>query len=121
MLAGQELFNPVDVAGWQGDQDWINSSTLGGRWLGLENFIWYTWNHYQEELRDFAIATSDYSNDPAFITKSIIDRFVPNELYTLSDYDVATVKALLHGQIATEEREVATGRSESSTGIRKWR
>ena len=90
MLAGQELFNPVDVAGWQGDQDWINSSTLGGRWLGLENFIWYTWNHYQEELRDFAIATSDYSNDPAFITKSIIDRFVPNELYTLSDYDVAT-------------------------------
>ena len=89
MLAGQELFNPVDVAGWQGDQDWINSSTLGGR-LGLENFIWYTWNHYQEELRDFAIATSDYSNDPAFITKSIIDRFVPNELYTLSDYDVAT-------------------------------
>jgi hypothetical protein len=89
-VAGQELFNPVDVAGWQGDKDWINSSTLGGRWLGLENFIWYTWNNYREELRDFALQTSDYSNDPAFIAKSIIDRFVPKELHTAADYEIAT-------------------------------
>lgn len=89
-LAGQELFNPVDVAGWQGDRDWINSSTLGGRWLALENFIWYTWNNYRETLREFALETSDYSNDPAVITKSIIDRFAPNELHTTSDYTVAT-------------------------------
>jgi uncharacterized protein (DUF1800 family) len=90
VLAGQELFNPVDVAGWQGDRDWINSSTLGGRWTALENFIWYTWNNDREKLRDFALETSDYSNDPAFITKSIIDRFAPNELHTVTDYTVAT-------------------------------
>ena len=89
-LAGQELFEPVDVAGWQGDKDWINSSTLGGRWTGMQNFIWYTWNNYREQLREFALDTSNDSNDPSFITKSIIDRFVPKELHTLADYDIAT-------------------------------
>lgn len=89
-LAGQELFNPVDVAGWQGDKDWINSSTLSGRWLALENFIWYTWNNHREELRDFALDTTDHSIDPEFITRSIIDRFVPQGLNTESDYVVAT-------------------------------
>ena len=84
-LAGQQLFSPVDVAGWQGDKTWINSSTLGGRWTTLESMIWYTWNNYREELRDFALDTSDHSIDPAFITKSIIDRFVPKELFTESD------------------------------------
>ena len=90
ILAGQEFFNPVDVAGWQGNKDWINSSTLGGRWTGMENFIWYTWNNYKEEFRDFALETSNDSNDPAFITKSIIDRFVAKELHTVTDYDIAT-------------------------------
>jgi len=89
-VAGQELFNPLDVAGWQGDKSWINSSTLGGRWQASENFIWYTWNNYREELRDFALETSDHSTDPAFITKSIIDRFVPKELHTQADYAIAT-------------------------------
>lgn len=90
VVAGQDLFDPVDVAGWQGDKDWINSSTLGGRWTGMQNFIWYTWNNYKEELRDFALETSSSSNDPAIITKSIIDRFVPKELHTTADYDIAT-------------------------------
>jgi uncharacterized protein (DUF1800 family) len=90
VIAGQELFNPVDVAGWQGDKDWINSSTLGGRWQVMENFVWYTWNNFREELRDFALDTSDHSIDPAFITKSIIDRFVPKELHTETDYMIAT-------------------------------
>jgi hypothetical protein len=90
VLAGQELFNPVDVAGWQGDRDWINSSTLGGRWTALENFVWYVWNNDREKLREFALETSDYSNDPSFIAKSIIDRFAPNELFTATDYTIAT-------------------------------
>lgn len=90
VVAGQDLFNPVDVAGWQGDKDWINSSTLGGRWTGMQNFIWYTWNNYKEELRDFALETSSSINDPAIITKSIIDRFVSKELHTITDYHIAT-------------------------------
>ncbi len=89
-VAGQEIFEPVDVAGWQGDHDWINSSTLTGRWQIIEYLIWHTWNDYNEELRTFAIDSSNNSNDPYIVTKSIIDRFVPKELHSVTDYDIAT-------------------------------
>lgn len=89
-LMGQSMFDPVDVAGWQGDRDWINSSTLGGRWEILQWFIWHTWDSYNEELRTFAIESSNNSNDPYIITKAIIDRFVPLELFSVEDYQAAT-------------------------------
>ncbi|BAO75752.1 DUF1800 family protein [Winogradskyella sp. PG-2] len=89
-LIGQSLFDPVDVAGWQGDRDWINSSTLSGRWEILQWTIWHTWNNYNEELRTFAIESSNNSNDPYLISKSIIDRFMPVELFSTEDYQVAT-------------------------------
>jgi len=88
--AGQILFNPPDVAGWQRDHDWINSSTLTGRWDTMGYLIWHTWNVDQEQLRTLAIESSGYSNDPYIVTKSIIDRFMPKELHTLEDYDAAT-------------------------------
>lgn len=89
-VAGQEIFEPVDVAGWQGNQTWINSSTLTGRWQIIEYLIWHTWNDYNEELRSLAIDSSNNSNDPYVVTKSIIDRFVPKELHSVTDYDIAT-------------------------------
>lgn len=89
-LMGQQMFEPVDVAGWQGDRDWINSSTLTGRWEVLQWTIWNTWNINNEEFRTFAIESSNNSNDPYVVAKSIIDRFVPLELYTESDYHAAT-------------------------------
>jgi len=87
---GQRMFEPVDVAGWQGDRDWINASTLTGRWRILQWVIWHTWNNYPEEFRTFAIARSNNSNDPYVVTKSIIDSFMPVELFTISDYQDAT-------------------------------
>lgn len=89
-IIGQDMFDPVDVAGWQGDRDWVNSSTLGGRWLITEYAIWHTWNNYKEELRTFAIEASENSNDPYIVTKRIIDRFVPLDLFTVEDYQTAT-------------------------------
>lgn len=89
-VAGQEIFEPVDVAGWQGDHDWINTSTLTGRWQIIEYLIWHTWNDYNEEFRTLAIDSSNNSNDPYFVTKSIIDRFVPKDLHSVLDYDIAT-------------------------------
>lgn len=87
---GQTFFEPIDVAGWQGDRDWINSSTLTGRWQILEWIIWYTWNNYQEEFRTFAIDSSGNSNDPYIVTQSIINRFMPLGLHSSSEYDTAT-------------------------------
>ncbi|WP_299128587.1 DUF1800 domain-containing protein [uncultured Winogradskyella sp.] len=89
-LLGQQMFEPIDVAGWQMDRDWINSSTLTGRWQILQWTIWHTWNNFNEELRTFAIESSDHSNDPYFVTKSIIDRFMPLELFSEEDYQAAT-------------------------------
>lgn len=89
-IMGQQLFEPVDVAGWQGDRDWINSSTLTGRWEILQWTIWNTWNVNNEDFRSFAIESSNNSNDPYVVTKSIIDRFVPLELFSSEDYQAAT-------------------------------
>ncbi|SHG74082.1 DUF1800 domain-containing protein [Winogradskyella jejuensis] len=87
---GQTMFEPIDVAGWQGDKDWINSSTLTGRWRILEWVVWHTWEYYREELRTFAKRSSDNSNDPYIVAKSIVDRFMPLNLHTTADYDTAT-------------------------------
>ena len=89
-VIGQYMFEPVDVAGWQGDRDWINSSTLTGRWEILQWTIWNVWNNDNKQLRTFAIESSNNSNDPYVIAKSIIDRFMPLELYSTEDYQVAT-------------------------------
>jgi len=89
-MMGQHMFEPVDVAGWQGDRDWINASTLTGRWEILQWTIWHTWDNFNEELRTFAIESSGGSNDPYIVSKSIIDRFMPLELYSVEDYQAAT-------------------------------
>ena len=89
-VMGQQMFEPVDVAGWQGDRDWINSSTLTGRWEILQWTIWNTWNTNNEDFRAFAIESSNNSNDPYVVSKSIIDRFVPLELFSVEDYQIAT-------------------------------
>lgn len=88
-VMGQELFNPVDVAGWQGDKDWINSSTLSGRWSGLQYLVNFTWYQNKEEFRNFAINASNNSNDPMVVTKSILHQFIPNDLNEESYYEVA--------------------------------
>ena len=89
-VAGQRLFNPVDVAGWQGDRDWINSSTLTGRWELMEYMMWTIYSADNNVMRTFAIETAGDINDPYIITKAIIDKFSPKELHTVTDYNIAT-------------------------------
>lgn len=87
---GQEYYNPVDVAGWQGDRAWINSSTLTGRWQGLEYILGVNWNLNREFFRDIALDSSSSTNDVAIIARDIVDRFIPKSLYTTTDYALAT-------------------------------
>ncbi|GAL74076.1 probable signal peptide protein [Nonlabens ulvanivorans] len=87
---GQEYYNPVDVAGWQGDRDWINSSTITGRWQGLEYIMWTSWNLDQELFRNLVISIASSNNDPAVIAQEMVDRFVPKTLHTTADYALAT-------------------------------
>ena len=89
-LLGQEIFDPVDVAGWQGNHDWINTSTITGRWLVLDYFVLYVLDQNPEELRTLAIdLVGGVSSDPDLVSYAIIDHFLPKGLQTASEYEQA--------------------------------
>ncbi len=87
---GQSIFEPLDVSGWQGNHDWINSSTLIGRWSLMEWYIWRIWDDQPDTLRDFAVSLANTSNDPTLITQIIVDNLISNGLQTPADYTIAT-------------------------------
>ena len=89
-LAGQQLFSPVDVAGWQRNRSWINSNSLILRWIMLETYLTRAWETNQEQFRDFALAAvGGDSSDLGLIVGRIIDRFIPNGLFSPSELEVA--------------------------------
>lgn len=88
---GQYLLDPTDVAGWQGNHDWINSSTLIGRWQGFEWFLWDIWDNQNDSLKTLALRFADITEtDPALITQLIVDHFITAGLQTAEDYAIAT-------------------------------
>mgnify|MGYP003626382827 CR=1 FL=1 len=90
-LMGQELYDPPDVSGWQGDELWINASTLTGRWQLLELYLAYLYsNDSGSSFVDLARNLSNDSNDPYYITEVVIDHFMSKKLFSLGDYDIAT-------------------------------
>lgn len=91
--AGQRYFQPVDVAGWQGDYDWINTSTLTTRWDVVMNNVWRTWNEEtgdRERLRQFAKDAAEGSTDVNEIVRKIVDYFLPMGFHTEANYTDAT-------------------------------
>jgi len=87
--AGQQYFQPVDVAGWQGDYDWINTSTLTARWDVVMNNVWRTWNENtgdREQFRVFAKSVANGSEDVYEIVPRIIDTFLPKGLNSEANY-----------------------------------
>ena len=97
-VLGQDVFQPVDVAGWQGNHDWISSSTLTGRWIMME---WVMYNPLGIELaqnpnqlqplfRKFVEDVSGNVTDPYVITRAIINHFMAKELTSEADYEIAT-------------------------------
>ncbi len=90
-LCGQSLFNPVDVAGWERDKQWINTNLLMGRWFMMEYFLYYHLEHNPENFRSFAIDIAGADNsDPSDVTRKIVDKLVPKGLFSEEDYQIAT-------------------------------
>ena len=88
---GQYIFDPIDVAGWQGNHDWINSSTLIGRWNLMEWYLYRIWENNPETLRTFATDLVGVANtDPAQIAQILVDHLISNGLQTPADYAIAT-------------------------------
>lgn len=87
---GQELFNPVDVAGWPGNRSWINGSTLTLRWQAADYALSYLYQYFPSVYADLAKLLSNNSIDPAYVTQVIVDHFLPNGLNTPEEYAAAT-------------------------------
>lgn len=92
-LLGQEVFDPVDVAGWQRDRTWINTNFIIGRWLTAEVLIEGFYQNNAEQFRTLAMdavgpADSNTSN-PETVTRALVDKFLPKGLLTEQDFQNA--------------------------------
>ncbi|TPN83907.1 DUF1800 domain-containing protein [Aquimarina algicola] len=89
---GQDVMNPIDVAGWQGDTDWIDSSSLTTRWDLISRYLSAAWVHNQEQFRTIAKEIIEgNSNDVELVSRSIMDYFFSRELVSETDYSQALV------------------------------
>ena len=69
---GQEIFNPVDVAGWQENHDWISTGTLPMRWEFIEHIFNRHWAGNKEQFRTFIISiVGDAEKDPKIIVDKL--------------------------------------------------
>ena len=90
-LLGQQLFNPIDVSGWDGDRAWIQNVTLTGRWQFLEIYIFYLYENNPQELINLAKTLTNDSNDPVLISQTIVNHFIPKGLQTSEAYERAEI------------------------------
>lgn len=89
-IMGQELFNPVDVAGWQRNRWWINANSIIGRWRMLEVYLESVWQMNPEAFRTFAInIAGGANNNPYDVCRQLCDWFLPKGFTTPEDYTIA--------------------------------
>ncbi len=92
-LLGQTLFDPVDVAGWQRNRQWINTNFIIGRWLTSEAFLEQFWQNSHEQFRNFALQAIGPSNsntsNPRIVVQAIVDKITPKGLLTEADFNNA--------------------------------
>ena len=79
---GQEIFSPVDVAGWQGNQDWINSETLPKRWEFSDYLLIKYWQKNKNQFKTFiqALVGSDETDVRVIVTQLKDFMFCPYEI-----------------------------------------
>ena len=92
-MLSQELFEPIDVAGWQRDRSWINTNFIIGRWLTIESILENFYQNNNEQFRDFALALTGNdgltSTNPDVIARPIIDFLLPKGLLNEMEYGFA--------------------------------
>jgi hypothetical protein len=76
-MAGQRLFYPPDVSGWD-DAGWLDTSTMRARWemvntaLKGHNFTSADWDRYPAESPEQALAGARaFWNDPALTPEAV--------------------------------------------------
>ncbi len=97
-ILGQDVLNPVDVEGWQGDEDWVSPDLLIGRWESIRYISGQAWMHNQEQFKNFIIGmpigeASDgnllvSTTDVSLVVRTILNYFFPrgiNDLITFNE------------------------------------
>lgn len=79
---GQEIFSPVDVAGWQGNHDWINPETLPKRWEFADYLLIKYWQKNKNQFKTFiqALVGSEETDLRAIVTQLKDFMFCPCEI-----------------------------------------
>ncbi len=79
---GQEIFSPDDVAGWQGNQDWINSETLPKRWEFADYLLIKYWQKNKNQFKIFikSLVGKDEIDVKIIVTKLKDFIFCPYEI-----------------------------------------
>jgi uncharacterized protein (DUF1800 family) len=95
---GQHIFSPVDVAGWQGNQDWINSETLPKRWEFSEFLLIKYWQHNKNQFQEFIkqMVGTDQTDVRVIVTKLIHFMFCP---YTIKAEELTDAINVFKGQV----------------------
>lgn len=89
---GQQLFNPIDVSGWNGNRSWINGTSITKRWDMLDDYFGYVLTQLdKEDMRQLAIDVSNNSNDVEIVAQAITDYFIPKGLEDSASYAQATI------------------------------
>ncbi len=92
-LLGQTLFDPVDVAGWQRNRQWINTNFMIGRWLTSEVFLETFYQNDPEQFRTLAMdavgPANNNTSNPEIVVRAIVDKITPKGLLTQQDFDNA--------------------------------
>ncbi len=90
-LLGQELFDPVDVAGWQRDRQWINTNFIIGRWLTMVDLIDGFYGSDDEQFRAFALAAVGSAqmntSNPQIVVQAIVDKITPKGMYSPQEFE----------------------------------
>ncbi|MGA9240095.1 MAG: DUF1800 domain-containing protein [Robiginitalea sp.] len=92
-LLGQELFDPIDVAGWQRNRSWINTNFMIGRWLTMEVLIQGYFQENPEQFRTLAMevagAANSNTSNPETVVRALVDKFLPKGLLTDQEFENA--------------------------------
>ena len=92
-MLSQELFNPIDVAGWQRNRSWINTNFLIGRWLSSESFLDDYFAQNQEQFRTLAMdavgAGDSNTSNPEIVVRALVNKFTPKGMLTEADFQNA--------------------------------
>lgn len=87
---GQQLFQPVDVGGWPGNQAWLSSQSLTLRWQVVEYYLYLLYENAPESLRTLAKQLASDPYDPGMISQEITNFIICRGLGDPAAYANAT-------------------------------